>query len=48
MGVLAGAHLAGLVDFDHAPDMLRSTNFRRPAEVERLVRRRVAVEKREP
>jgi predicted nucleic acid-binding protein len=47
LGVLADAHLAGLVDFDQALVLLRSTNFRLSAEVERLVRRRIAAEKRE-
>jgi len=44
LGVLADAHLAGLVDFDKALSLLRSTNFRISEEVERLVRRRIAAE----
>jgi hypothetical protein len=40
MGVLADAHLAGLLDFDEAVVRLRTTNFRLSVEVERLVRRR--------
>jgi predicted nucleic acid-binding protein len=42
VGVLANAHLAGLLDFDTALLRLRTTNFRLSAEVERLVRRRLA------
>lgn len=42
LGVLADAHLAGLLDFDAALARLRATNFRLSAEVERLVRRRLA------
>ena len=45
LGVLAGAHLAGLLDFDQALARLRATNFRLSAEVERLVRRRLAGQK---
>ncbi|HEV2201782.1 MAG TPA: hypothetical protein VGR73_18330 [Bryobacteraceae bacterium] len=48
LGVLADAHLAGLFNFDRALTLLRSTNFRLSADVERLVRRRVAAERREP
>jgi len=48
LGVLADAHLAGLVDFDRALALLRSTNFRLSAEVDRLVRRRIAGEKKRP
>ena len=48
VGVLADGHLAGLLDFDQALARLRTTNFRLSAEVERLVRRRVAVQKKEP
>jgi predicted nucleic acid-binding protein len=48
LGVLADAHLAGLIDFDRALALLRSTNFRLSAEVERLVRRRIAAEKKSP
>jgi predicted nucleic acid-binding protein len=44
-GVLADGHLAGLIDFDRALVLLRSTNFRLSAEVERLVRRRIAAER---
>jgi predicted Ser/Thr protein kinase len=46
--VLADASIAGLIDFDRALARLRSTNFRLCAEVERLVRRRMAAEKNEP
>jgi predicted nucleic acid-binding protein len=42
VGVLADGHLAGLLDFDQALTRLRATNFRLSAEVERLVRRRLA------
>ena len=42
LGVLADAHLAGLLDFDTALVRLRTTNFRLSAEVERLVRRRLS------
>lgn len=42
LGVLADAHLAGLLDFDQALTRLRSTNFRLSAEVERVVRRRIS------
>ena len=48
LGVLADASIAGLIDFDRALARLRSTNFRLCAEVERLVRRRMAAEKNEP
>ena len=43
LGVLADAHLAGLLNFDSALARLRATNFRLSAEVERLVRRRLAL-----
>ena len=42
LGVLADAHLAGLMDFDQSLLRLLSTNFRLSAEVERLVRRRLS------
>jgi predicted nucleic acid-binding protein len=42
LGVLADAHLAGLLDFDRALAQLRTTNFRLSPEVERLVRRRIS------
>ena len=48
VGVLADAHLAGLLDFDRALARLRTTNFRISAEVERLVRRRLAGQKKQP
>lgn len=48
LGVLADAHLAGLLDFDSVLARLRTTNFRLSAEVERLVRRRLSGLKREP
>jgi predicted nucleic acid-binding protein len=48
LGVLADAHLAGLADFDRSLMLLRSTNFRLSAEVERLVRRRIAAENKTP
>ena len=48
VGVLADGHLAGLLDFDQALARLRATNFRLSAEVERLVRRRLAGQKTEP
>jgi len=41
LGVLADAHLAGLIDFDQALARLRTTTFRLSAEVEHLVRRRI-------
>jgi predicted nucleic acid-binding protein len=41
VGVLADAHLAGLVDFDEALARLRSTTFRLHPDVERIVRRRM-------
>lgn len=47
-GVLADAYVAGLIDFDRALARLRSTNFRLSAEVERLVRCRIAAEKGGP
>lgn len=48
LGVLADAYVAGLIDFDQALARLRSTSFRLSAEVERLVRRRIAAEKSGP
>ena len=42
LGVLAGAHLAGLLNFDEALQKLRATNFRLSADVERLARRRLS------
>lgn len=48
VGVLANAHLAGLLDFDEAVARLRTTNFRLSAEVERLVRQRLAGQTQEP
>ncbi len=45
LGVLADAHLAGLFDFEQALALLRSTNFRLSAEVERLVRRSLYFQK---
>jgi predicted nucleic acid-binding protein len=45
LGVLADAHLAGLADFEQSLARLRTTNFRLSAEVERLVRRRILLEK---
>jgi predicted nucleic acid-binding protein len=47
LGVLADAHIAGLLNFDRALARLRSTNFRLSAEVERLVRRRISAESKE-
>jgi predicted nucleic acid-binding protein len=47
VGVLADAHLAGLLDFDQAVARLRNTNFRLSVEVERLARRRLASQKKE-
>jgi len=44
LGVLAGAHLAGLLDFDRAITRLHSTNFRLDPELERIVRRRISAE----
>jgi predicted nucleic acid-binding protein len=41
LGVLAEAHLAGLLDFDRALEKLRATNFRLSPDVERLARRRL-------
>jgi predicted nucleic acid-binding protein len=41
LGVLAEAHLAGLLDFDEALNKLRFTNFRLTPDVERLARRRL-------
>jgi predicted nucleic acid-binding protein len=41
LGVLAEAHLAGLLNFDETLQKLRSTNFRLSADVERLARRRL-------
>jgi predicted nucleic acid-binding protein len=48
LGVLADAHLAGLVDFDQAITRLHSTNFRLDPDVERLVRRRISAQRKEP
>ena len=48
LGVLANAHLAGLLDFDQALVLLRSTSFRLHPEVEWLVRRRIFPHKMEP
>jgi predicted nucleic acid-binding protein len=48
LGVLADAHLAGLLDFEQALAQLRSTNFRLHPDVERLVRLRFAMEKKKP
>jgi predicted nucleic acid-binding protein len=48
LGVLADAHLAGLLDFDEALAQLRTTSFRISSDVERLVRRRISVQKEEP
>ena len=48
VGVLADGHLAGLLDFDQALARLRTTNFRLSAEVEHLVRRRLAANKTKP
>ena len=48
LGVLADAHLAGLLDFDQALALLHSTSFRLHPDVEWLVRRRIAAEKKEP
>ena len=44
LGVLAGAHLAGLLDFDQAITRLHSTNFRLDPELARIVRRRISAE----
>lgn len=41
LGVLAAAHLAGLLDLDEALKKLRSTNFRLTPDVERLARQRL-------
>jgi predicted nucleic acid-binding protein len=38
LGVVADAHIHGLLDFDTALSRLRATNFRLAAEVERFVR----------
>jgi predicted nucleic acid-binding protein len=48
LGVLADAHRAGLVDFDQAITRLHSTNFRLDPEIERIVRRRISAERKEP
>jgi len=48
LGVLAGAHLAGLLDFDRALVLLHSTSFRLHPDVEWLVRRRLSAQKKEP
>jgi len=44
VGVLADAHVAGLLDFDTAAARLRSTSFRVHPDVERAVRQRIAAE----
>jgi len=41
LGLIGEAHLAGLLDFDHALALLRSTSFRLDPEVESLVRQRI-------
>lgn len=41
VGVLADAHLAGLLDFDRTLVRLRATSFRLHADVERAIRRRI-------
>ena len=48
MGILAEAHLRGLLDFDAALARLRATNFRLSANVEYLVRRRLSAQQRKP
>jgi predicted nucleic acid-binding protein len=48
LGVLADAHLAGLVDFGQAIARLHSTNFRLDPDLERVVRRRISTERKEP
>ncbi|MGO9516100.1 MAG: hypothetical protein ACLPND_03555 [Candidatus Korobacteraceae bacterium] len=48
LGVIANAHLAGLLDFDQALGLLRSTNFRLHPDVKWLVRRRIFPHKKEP
>jgi predicted nucleic acid-binding protein len=48
LGVLADAHLAGLVDFDEAITRLHSTNFRLDPDLERIVRLRISTERMEP
>jgi predicted nucleic acid-binding protein len=47
LGVLADAHLAGLLNFDWALARLRSTNFRLSAEVESLLCRRISAESKD-
>lgn len=44
IGVLADAHLAGLLDFEQALTSLRSTTFRLNPEVEQQLRSRLAAE----
>lgn len=48
LGALAEGHLAGLLDFDEALGRLRSTNFRLHPDVEIVVRRRLAAQKKTP
>ncbi|MGA2987516.1 MAG: DUF3368 domain-containing protein [Terriglobia bacterium] len=45
LGVLADAHLAGLVDFDQAITRLHSTNFPLDPDLERIVRLRISTER---
>jgi predicted nucleic acid-binding protein len=45
MGVLVDAHLAGLLEFDEAVQLLRSTNFRLSPQIEWLARRRISGER---
>jgi predicted nucleic acid-binding protein len=47
LGVLADAHLAGLLDLEQAITRLQSTNFRLDPELERIVRRRISTGWRE-
>jgi predicted nucleic acid-binding protein len=48
LGVLAAAHLAGLLDFEQALTRLHSTNFRLDPDLERVVRRRIATQANAP
>jgi hypothetical protein len=48
LGVLADAHLDGIVDFDKAITRLHSTNFRLDPDLERIVRRRISTGRKEP
>src|ERR1017187_3368291 len=48
VGVLADGHLAGLLRSEEHTSELQSTNFRLSAEVEHLVRRRLAANKTKP